>query len=172
MLFDLPCSFIFIFIFICIFVGVLTAAAEAVRSGKPVERRSTYSAPWILDSKLLSVISTEKKNAKTRENLDDVLTMYCVPNILYHSSLKKENEEFYCFIFVKFSPDKNDRFFSYEKVCRQIDGDNLTNKKKVSSILFVEISEDRSSYCFFHVLTFSRFHDFSPLLTYQDRLIS
>ena len=98
------------------FVGVLTAAAEAVRSGRPVEKRSSYSVPWILDSKLLRVNSLEKKNAEIGGNQDDVLAMFCVPNTHFQSSVNNGINEFHCFVFVKFSSDQNDRFFSYEKV--------------------------------------------------------
>ena len=98
------------------FVGVLTAAAEAVRSGRPVEKRSSYSVPWILDSKFLRVNSLEKKNAEIEGNQDDVLAMFCVPNTHFQSSVNNGINEFHCFVFVKFSSDQNHRFFSYEKV--------------------------------------------------------
>ena len=76
--------------------GVLTAASEAVRTGRPVERKSTYSAPWILDPEILK-IPTDKRIEK--ENTNDI-SFLCVPNTCIQGNIANE---ICCFVFVKYS---------------------------------------------------------------------
>ena len=76
--------------------GVLTAATEAVRTGRPVERKSTYSAPWILDPEILK-IPTDKRIEK--ENTNDI-SFLCVPNTCIQGNIANE---ICCFVFVKYS---------------------------------------------------------------------
>ena len=120
-----------------VLIGVLTAAIEAIRTGKPVEKRSAYVVPWILDSELLSVIPTKNRNANKNDeknenqdqhdndnenknendrNQDDEITFLCVPNSCCQSQFENSVNEYCCFVFVKYSCSRNDHFYSYEKV--------------------------------------------------------
>ena len=129
-------SLLFIYsLHLYVLIGVLTAAIEAIRTGKPVEKRSAYVVPWILDSELLSVIPTKNRNANKNDeknenqdqhdnenknendrNQDDEITFLCVPNSCCQSQFENSVNEYCCFVFVKYSCSRNDHFYSYEKV--------------------------------------------------------